>query len=189
LIGHVCALEAREMFQKIPSVPRRTFWPRFVSQCMWKAWWSLALHCKGLAAAAAYWPGWGQIQLGLEQEVSFPSCKDFLTALWIRGAHFDLTHIRATYYCVPSNDHLRSLGSSRVHHKAALSVMTQHLFPSVASAWLNWGLQEAHATWRLEIQHLLLSISLMSQSKESMNLLIEFSLWMPQFKTHISIKI
>lgn len=51
-LGMSVAAEPRKMFQKIPSVPRRTFWPRSVSECWWKAWWSLAQHCRGLPAAA-----------------------------------------------------------------------------------------------------------------------------------------
>lgn len=52
----------------------------------------------------------------------------------------------------------------------------------LALAWLNLGLQEAHATWRLEMQQFLslFSLSLMAKYKESLNLLVEFTLWMPQ---------
>lgn len=134
-LGMPGATEPRNMFQKIPSVLRRTFWPRFASSSLWKAWWSLALHCRGLLATAFHdlLTAVRQIQLGLFsvfwRRTGNVSCFPH-NAVWIIKSPFPLnTRTRHLRLCAQQSTSKVSVGSARVHCISGLSVVIQHLLP------------------------------------------------------------
>lgn len=196
MIGYACGNRAKI---NVPAnaICSRTFWPRFVSECWWEAWWSLALHCGGLPAAAYHdlltrlsdRPGSDFFLSILEnyRESLPPSRRDDYISSHCPVNSKKPISIKHTYKPPMTMCPAKHIWGHSEFISTSTCIWTvccdTALIPQsvLALAWLNLGLQEANATWRLEIQHFssFFPLSLMAKYKESVNLLIEFTLWTP----------
>ncbi len=135
--------EPREVFQKIPSVPCRTFGPGLfpsVGERPDEAW-----HCTFGAyqqqPSTTYWPACQTHPVRTflsvfaeEQEISFPSSGDeyiFSYCLVNYKKYHPIKHVQATYDCARQSTSKVNLSSSWVQHASGLSVVIQHLLPKV----------------------------------------------------------
>lgn len=162
------AIEPRKMFQKIPSVPRRTFFCPSLSLSVGErpdeAWHCTVGAYQQQQPTMTYWPGCQTDPVrtflsGLEKNrkslspfaemTKFPH-----TAQWIIKIPFPLnTRTSHLWLCAQQSTCEVNLSSTWVW---TLCCDTALIPQSVlALAWLNLGLQEAHATWRLEMQRFL----------------------------------
>lgn len=182
------------MFQKITSVPRMMFWPRFGSECWWKAWWSLALHFRGLPAADYHGLLTRLSDIGLclgyggEQEISFTSCRDDYISLHCPVNYKKPISITHTYKPTPvtvcpakhiwgqsefifSSTWLWTLLWYSTYSPKCSSVSLIQFRPPASSCYMKTG---------NTILPFVLFLSLMAKYKESLNWLIQFTLLTPR---------
>lgn len=162
------ATEPRKEFQKIPSVPRRTFGPGLslsVGERPDEAW-----HCT-LGAyrqpSTTYWPPrqTDPVRTSLsvleKNRKPLPSCWDDYISSHCPVNYKKPISIKYTYkppMTMCSAKHIWGQFEFILSSACIWTVCCDTALISqsvLALAWLNLGLQEAHATWRLEIQHFL----------------------------------